>query len=241
MTSAGLIVIGNEVLSGKVEEENARFFIRELRSLGVTLMRVVFIRDDVDTIVADVRSMAAQFDHVLTSGGVGSTHDDVTLQAVAKAFSLPLEAHPDLVSLLEARFGDDINDSARRMSLLPKGAELLGKDELKYPLLKIKNVYVFPGVPSFLRAKFEVLKPRLAMKPFVVEQLYLSVHEHLIAESLAQVDQAFSDVEFGSYPRFDIEDYKVKITIESKSAERVHAAKAALLQRWSPEWVVRVE
>ena len=241
MSSAGLIVIGNEVLSGKVEEENARFIIQELRALGVTLMRVVFIRDDINTIANDVRVMAQQYDHVLTSGGVGSTHDDVTLQAVAQAFELPLSPHPFLGQMLEARFGDDINESAKRMGLLPEGAELLGQEQLKYPLVKVRNVYVFPGVPAFLRAKFEVLKPTLQGAPFVLQQVYLQTSEHLIAQPLAQLAEVFPDVEFGSYPRFDIEEYKVKLTIESKDPARVEAAKQALLERLSPGWVVRVE
>ena len=123
MSTAGLVIIGNEVLSGKVEEQNARFVIQELRDAGVTLMRVVVIRDDIATIARDVREMSSDYDHVFTSGGVGATHDDVTLEGIARAFDVPLEQHPELVSLLE-EFGMELNAAALRMATVPAGSEL---------------------------------------------------------------------------------------------------------------------
>ncbi len=241
MSTAGLVVIGNEVLSGKVEEENARFLIRQLRDLGVMLMRVVFIRDDVETIARDVREMSAAFDHVFTSGGVGSTHDDVTLHAIAQAFGVELEDNAVLVGMLEAHYGERMNAAVRRMGRLPQGAELVGLEELRYPLVKVRNVFVFPGVPVFLRSKFEVVKRLIEGTPFILHQIYLNVGEDRIAEPLTEIDRAFPGVEFGSYPRFDDADHQVKLTVEGRDPEQVAAGLKALLGRLDPAWVVRVE
>lgn len=241
MSTAGLVVIGNEVLSGKVEEENARFLIRELRDLGVMLMRIVFIRDDIDTIARDVREMSAAYSHVFTSGGVGSTHDDVTMHAIAQAFGVELEDNAELIAMLKAHYGDRANDAVLRMGRLPQGAELLGKNELRYPLVRVRNVFVFPGVPMFLRSKFEVVKRLVRGRPFVLRQVFLNVGEDRIAEPLTEIDRAFPDVEFGSYPRFDDADHRVKLTVEGRDPEQVAAGLAALIERLDPAWVVRVE
>ena len=241
MSTAGIVVIGNEVLSGQVEEANARFLVTELRSLGVQLMRVVIIRDDVDTIARDVREMSEAYTHVFTTGGVGSTHDDLTLTAIAQAFDAPIEPHPVLMGMIEAHFGDRINDAVRRMGQLPRGADLLGLNELRFPLVRVRNVYVFPGVPEYLRSKFDWLKPRLEHTPFVVHAVYLRVGEERIAEPLAALDQAYEDVTFGSYPRFDTPEYRTKITLESREQGRVKAALSELLEQLDDDWVVRVD
>jgi molybdenum cofactor synthesis domain-containing protein len=239
MSTAGLVVIGNEVLSGKVEEENARFLIRELRELGVAVMRVVVIRDDVDTIARDVRAMSADHDHVFTSGGVGSTHDDVTMVAIARAFDLPIEEHAGLLRLLERHYAERTNDAVRRMALLPRSAELIGVQQLRYPLVRVRNVFVFPGVPEFLRSKFAAVKDLVRTRPFALGQVFVSVGEDLIADRLTAVAAAFPDLEFGSYPRFDDADHRVKVTIESRDRDRVERGREALLAALEPSWIVR--
>lgn len=241
MSTAGIVVIGNEVLSGQVEEANARYLVHELRAIGVQLMRVVVVRDDVDTIARDVREASDAYTHVFTSGGVGSTHDDLTLTAIAQAFDSPIQPHPVLMQMIETHYGDRINDAVRRMAHLPRDAELLGLGELRYPLVRVRNVYVFPGVPAYLQAKFEWLKPRLAATPFILRQIYLRVGEERIAEGLAALDMAYADVTFGSYPRFDTDEYRTKITLEARDRERVEAALAALLAQLDADWVVRVD
>ena len=241
MSTAGIVVIGNEVLSGQVEEANASYLVPELRALGVQLMRVVVIPDDVPTIAADVKAMADAYTYVFTSGGVGSTHDDLTLAAIAEAFELPMEPHPVLMKMLETHFGDSINDAVRRMGRLPRGAELMGLGELRVPLVRVRNVYVFPGVPQYLRIKFEWLKHHLVGTPFVLKQVFLKVGEERIAERLEALDAAYEDVGFGSYPRFDTDEYRTKITIEARDGERVEAALAALLAQLDVDWIVRVD
>jgi len=240
VVTAGILVIGNEVLSGKVEEENARYLVRALRELGIDLMRICIVRDDVDTIAEEVRAMADRYTWVFTSGGVGSTHDDVTLGAVARAFEADLVEHPGILSLLEEYFGDRMNAAVRRMAQLPEGTELLGLHELSYPIIRVRNVHVFPGVPKYLRMKFDYLKDRLRTdRPFVLRQIYLSVSEDRIAIPLAEEDARFPDVEFGSYPQLDSPEFKTKLTVEGRDASRVEAAFEALLGRLEAGWVVK--
>jgi molybdenum cofactor synthesis domain-containing protein len=239
VSTAGIIVIGNEVLSGKVDEENARFLIRALRELGVAVMRVSIIRDDVERIAREVREMSAEYTWVFTSGGVGSTHDDVTMEGVARAFDVPLEADPRLEALLAVHYGDRMNDAAKRMAIVPRGTELVGYGKIPYPIVRVKNVHVFPGVPSFLRMKFAALEDELRASPFVLKQLFVGVGETRIAALMSDVQRAFPDVEIGSYPRYDTEEYRVKITLESRDEGRVDAALAALAARFEPEWIVR--
>lgn len=242
MSRAGAIIIGNEVLSGKVEEENARFLIRELRGLGVKLERIVFLRDEVDEIAAEVRRMASTYDHVFTSGGVGSTHDDVTFLGVATAFGRPLRLDAELESMLGQRFGAKMTDVVRRMAMVPEGTRLLYARPDRFPVLQVENVFVLPGVPSFFRAKFdEVLRARLGGPPFILRQVYVSVGEDEIALPLETVQKAHPELELGSYPRFDDADHRVRLTVEGRDPDRVQAAFEALLAGLSPDWVVRTE
>lgn len=241
MSTAGIVVIGNEVLSGLVEEANARYLIQELRGLGVQLMKMVVIPDDVDTIADEVRNFSKDYTYVFTSGGIGSTHDDLTLSAISRAFEAPMEAHPVLMEMIETHYGDAVNDAVRRMGHLPRGAQLLGFGELRVPLVQVRNVFVFPGVPAFLRMKFEWLKPRLAHAPFVLKQVYLNVGEERIADRLAAVDAEFEDVAIGSYPRFDSDAYRTKVTFESRDPPRVEQATQAFLSQIDDDWVVRVD
>ena len=241
MSTAAIVVIGNEVLSGKVDDENARYLIRELRALGVRLERISVIRDDLAAIEREVREASAAHTHVFTSGGVGATHDDMTMLGVARAFGVALERHPELVRLLEAHYRDRRTDTVMRMADVPAGTELLGLGELLFPIVKVRNVHVFPGVPSYLRMKFEYLKPRLREKAIVLRQIFVNVGESLIADAMAEVQAAHPDVEIGSYPRFDTKEYRVKITVESGDESAVDRAVAALAGRFEPAWIVRVE
>jgi molybdenum cofactor synthesis domain-containing protein len=240
-STAAIIVIGNEVLSGKVDDENARYLIRELRTLGVQLIRVSIIRDELETIAEEVRKRSAEATYVFTSGGVGATHDDLTMEGVARAFGVKLKRHPALLELLEARYVDRKTDNVLRMADVPEGTELVGLGEQLFPIVKVKNVYVFPGVPAYLKMKFEYLKAGLKENAFVLKQIFVKVGEAAIAEMMTETQNAHPGVEIGSYPRFDGADHRVKITIESRDESAVAEAVAVLLSRFDPAWVVRVE
>lgn len=241
MGTAGIVVVGNEVLSGKVQEENASLLVRELRAVGVEVRRIVVIRDELDEIEAEVRLASARYTHVFTSGGIGSTHDDVTVEGVARALRLPLVRDAELEARIVRHFGARATPSVLRMADIPEGSELLGRDVLIHPLLKVRNVFVLPGVPLYFRRKLEFLKPLVAASPIVLRQLFVRVGEEVVGDVMRAALVAEPAVEIGSYPRFDDADHRVRITVESRDAAAVERALAYLVAHVAPADVVRVE
>jgi len=238
--TAAIIVIGNEVLSGKVEDINSRYLLKELYQLGVRVQRVITIPDELETIAEEVRKASAQWDYVFTSGGVGPTHDDVTFPGVARAFGVPLVEHPDLLKLVQSHFKHDINDAARRLSRIPEGTELLYEGNLIYPLSRIHNVYVFPGVPEMLRTRFEAVKERFREAPYFLIRIFTQQGESVLAAHLEDTLIRFSGLEIGSYPRFDCEEYRVELTMESKDPALLARARDHLLSCMDDVQVVRI-
>jgi FAD synthetase len=239
--TAAIVVIGNEILTGKSEDKNASFLIGELHKLGVALRRVIIVPDDVDTIAKAVRDCASEFDHVFTSGGVGPTHDDVTIEAIARAFDRAVVRHPELEAMLRGYFGDDADAARMRMADTPDGAELIREKGLRWPVLAMENVYVLPGVPELFRSKFEAIRERFRAEPFHISEIYTREDEFDIAPRLDKVAAENPDVEIGSYPTFTRDDYRVKITIESKEAAAVERARKALLELLDPDAIARME
>jgi molybdopterin-biosynthesis enzyme MoeA-like protein len=178
---------------------------------------------------------------VFTSGGIGSTHDDVTVEGVARALGLPLVRDPDLEARIVRHFGARATASVLRMADIPEGSELLGRDVLIHPLLKVRNVFVLPGVPLYFRRKLEFLKPLVAASPIVLRQLFVRVGEEIVGDVMRAALVAEPAVEIGSYPRFDDADHRVRITVESRDAAAVERALAFLVARVAPSDVVRVE
>ena len=238
--TAGIVVIGNEILTGKSEDKNATFLITELHELGVALRRVIIIPDEIDTISKAVRECSSLFDYVFTSGGVGPTHDDVTIEAVAHAFGRRVVRHPELDQMLRGYFGGEADSARMRMADIPEGSELISGEGLRWPVLVTENVYVLPGVPELFRTKFEAIKERFRAEPFRISEIYTREDEFDIAPRLDKVAAHHPDVEIGSYPTFTREDYRVKITIESKEAEAVERASRALLDLLDPGSIARV-
>ncbi|HKY03390.1 MAG TPA: molybdopterin-binding protein [Blastocatellia bacterium] len=239
--TAAVVVIGNEILTGKSEDLNASFLIGELYNLGVALKRIVIIPDDVEEIARAVRESAEMFDYVFTSGGVGPTHDDVTIEGVARAFDRPVVRHPELAAMLRGYFGDDADEARMRMADMPEGSELIREKGLRWPVLATRNVYVLPGVPELFRSKFEAMKDRFRQEPFHARAVYTLEDEFDIAPRLEQVAAAHAAVDIGSYPTFTRDDYRVKITLESKESESVDRAFQDLLDLLDANAIVRKE
>ncbi len=240
-TTAAILVIGDEILSGKVDDQNARLLIGELRELGVALRRILIIPDEVDTVAAAVRELSDGFDHVFTSGGVGPTHDDVTITGVALAFGQPVIRHPELEGRLRAYFGDGADDAKLRMADVPENAELVEMPDWRWPVLLCRNVYILPGVPELFRKKFLAMRERFRVAPFFAQAIYTLEDEFDIAAELRAVAEAHPLVAIGSYPNFSTPDYKVKITLESKDSAALEAAVEALMMKLDSEQVVRHE
>jgi molybdenum cofactor synthesis domain-containing protein len=217
--SAVLLVIGNEVLSAKVSDENGPFLARRLRELGIRLLAIHTIQDDPGEIAAALERVHARCSWVFTTGGVGPTHDDVTIEAVALALGRPLSRHPALEEVFRTMHEGDPS----------------------YPTLVVENVVMLPGVPEFCRFQFESIAQSLAAPPFKLACVYVRIGEGPIAPVLDRIVRDHPRVEIGSYPRFDGADHRVKLTVESKDEARVVAARDALVAALPPGAVVRIE
>jgi molybdenum cofactor synthesis domain-containing protein len=240
--TAAILLIGDEILAGKVADENAAFLIAELRALGVALRRILVIPDELDTIATSVADLSARFTHVFTSGGVGPTHDDRTMEGVARAFGMKVVRHPELDRLLRGFYGAKLEERNLRMADLPDGAELVAQGKLPWPVIKVRNVYVMPGVPIIFRKKFDAIREDFRQSPYHLRQIYLSCDEGPLAAHLDRVVAEFPTVACGSYPRFDAAaDYRVKVTLESKDGAEVDRARDALVGWLPTDWLLRQE
>jgi FAD synthetase len=239
--TAAIVVIGNEILTGKSEDRNASFLIGELYNLGVALRRIAVIPDDLEDISATVRECSERFDYVFTSGGVGPTHDDMTIEGIARAFNRPVVRHPELAAMLRGYFGEDADEKRMRMADIPEGAGLIRERGMRWPVLAMENVIILPGVPELFRSKFEAIRERFRAEPFHASTLYTREDEFDIAPRLDRVAAEHPDVEIGSYPTFTREDYRVKITVESKESAAVDRAVAALRELLDPAALVRAD
>ncbi|MDH5526927.1 MAG: competence/damage-inducible protein A [Nitrospirota bacterium] len=219
--TAGIVIIGDEVLSAAVREVNSVFLCEELVKLGVAVRRVVMAPDLVEEIAADVSDCAARFDHVLTSGGVGPTHDDVTMQGVAAAFGRPLVRSAEAERIIRNFYGADMADAALRMADVPEGAELVMPEGMRFPVVRVENVWVFPGSPHLMRAKFNAIKDRFASTPFIMEQISVNAGEPEIAPFLESVQNDHPQVAIGSYPQEPGEPVQLILTIKGKDHSAV--------------------
>lgn len=242
MATAAILVIGDEILSGKTEEENARFLIRELRELGVALKLIMVVPDDIEQIARVLSNLSSDYTYVFTSGGVGPTHDDVTLAGVSRAFSVPIVRHPELESLIRSYFGEKVDETHLLMANVPEGSQLITGDGLKWPVLVYQNVYILPGVPRFFREKFTAIREQFRSSCFYLRLIYTLEDEFAISKHLQAVAEQYKSVSIGSYPSFEKEsDYKVKITVESRDRESVERAFNQLLLLLQEEQIVRCQ
>jgi molybdenum cofactor synthesis domain-containing protein len=240
-TTAGLLIIGNEILSGKVQDANSPYLCRELRALGVEVKRISVIPDDVEAIASEVAVFAATFDIVITTGGVGPTHDDVTVEGIARGLGRPVIRHPDLERLVHRLYPGRVNDARLRLAHVPEGAQLVGQPDLVFPVVVIQNIYVFPGVPEILRQKFESIKERFRDSPFYLRKVFVTASEAAIAEHLNAVVREYPDLLLGSYPELHNPEYRVRLTLESKDPAYLDSAFNLLMRLLPASAVARVE
>jgi molybdenum cofactor synthesis domain-containing protein len=223
--TAAALIIGNELLSGKVEEANLPLLARTLRGLGVELRRVVMVLDDVDTIAREVRHLAASHDWLFTSGGVGPTHDDVTIEAVAKAFDVKVVSSPEVEQMIRGYYGERCTAGHLRMALMPEGAALEASPEIRWPTLRLKNTWLLPGIPEVFRMKLPVVMSRIsAGKPYISRAVYTQMEEGTLKPLLDAVVAAFPGVDVGSYPKWRDATYKTKLTFDGRDEAIVIAA-----------------
>jgi molybdenum cofactor synthesis domain-containing protein len=200
---ACLIIIGNEILSGRTHDKNLPYLAEELNTLGVRLVETRVIPDIEDTIIETLNECRAKFDYVFTTGGIGPTHDDITSECVAKAFGVAIELNADAHDLLKSHYDNpaDLNEARLRMARIPVGAELIQNPISKAPGFRMENVYVMAGVPMIMQAMFQGIKHQLiGGKPMVSRSVGGYIPEGTIAKVLAEIQGDFPVTDIGSYP-----------------------------------------
>jgi FAD synthetase len=239
--TAGIVIIGNEVLSGKTQDINSHFFCTELRQLGVEVQKISTISDEIELIGQEVAAFSKRFDWVFTSGGVGPTHDDVTIEGIARGFGLNVVRHPEIERRMRQRLGAEVNEARLRMANVPEGAELLATEALFAPVVKIHNVFIFPGIPKILQERFHAIKERFRDTPYFLKVVYVKQGEGVIASIMNDLLLNYPQLLLGSYPVLDIPEYKVKVTLESKDSVYLDRALQSFLSSLPDGAVHRIQ
>ena len=226
--TAALLIIGNEILSGRTKDANLQFLALHLNELGVRLMEARVIPDVEATIIATINECRAKFDYVITTGGIGPTHDDITADCVAKAFGLPIGPHPEAMRRMTAhyqRMGTEFNDARQRMARTPEGATLIDNPVSTAPGFQIGNVFVLAGVPMIVEAMFKSFQHRLVGgKPMLSRTVRIDLPEGTIAEPLRQLQERYGDLEIGSYPAFRMGKISTGLVLRGTEPARLDIA-----------------
>lgn len=240
--TAAALIIGNEILTGKVQEGNLGYLGQELFKLGIVLARAVVCRDEIAVIVRELNELRSSHDLVFTSGGVGPTHDDVTLPAIAQAFGRPLVRAPQIEVLVREYHGNRVTEDHLRMADVPEGARFIANDDVPWPTVVIDNVYIFPGVPEIFRLKFAVLRAHLNQgQRFYSRAVLTMCDEGEIASQLTLVAGQNPQLFIGSYPRFRSSDYRLKVTVDGADEARVAQALEQIIASLPQDKIVRIE
>ena len=215
--NAAILIIGNEILSGRTQDTNTSTLATWLNSLGVKVGEVRVIPDVEETIVSSVNLLRKNYNYVFTSGGIGPTHDDITSESVSKAFNLPYEKHEEGYKILEAYYkSGEFNDGRQKMIWMPRGANLILNPTSGAPGFYVENVFVLPGVPSILKSMLGGIKNKIVGgNPIISHTISLRTFESHIADSLTEVQNKYQDVEIGSYPFFQAGKLGVSIVMRS--------------------------
>lgn len=228
--TASVILIGNELLSGRTQDANLNYIAKGLNEIGITLCEAAIIPDVEAVIVDTLNDRRRQRDYVFTTGGIGPTHDDITAACVAKAFGLPLVQHPEALALMERHYGkENFTEARKRMANVPQGARLIPNPVSIAPGFVIENVYVLAGVPSICHAMFDSLKGSLkGGRPVLSRTTTVFLPESLLALPLEDIQKANPDVEIGSYPFVRQNRIGVSLVARSPDIARVTTVENAL-------------
>jgi molybdenum cofactor synthesis domain-containing protein len=231
IVTAAVLVIGDEILSGRTKDKNIGYIAEYLTGIGIDLREVRVVADVQEDIVAALNALRARYDHVFTTGGIGPTHDDITADSVAKAFGVPIDVDPRAVALLLERIPkDQLNEARLRMARIPEGATLIENAVSKAPGFSIGNVHVMAGVPAIMQAMLDALAPRLATgRKMLSRSVSAGLKEGDVAAALAAVQAQYPDVAMGSYPTFDPEvGFTTTLVLRSRDEARLAEAEAAV-------------
>jgi len=228
IVTASVLIIGNEILSGRTQDANLAYIAQGLAQAGVVLREARVIPDVPDTIVATVNELRAKFDYVFTTGGIGPTHDDITSECVARAFGLPLIVHPEAHKAFLSYYAPgELNEARMRMAMTPEGAELIPNPISRAPGFRIGNVFVMAGIPRVMQAMFDSVKPNLKGGPPVLSRtVSCGVPEGILAKGLGEIQGRYADLDIGSYPYTRRGTFGVALVLRGREAARLDRAKA---------------
>ena len=230
--TAGMVVIGDEILSGRTKDRNIGFVADTLTILGIDLVEVRIVGDDQAAIVEAVNALRARCTYVFTSGGIGPTHDDITADAISAAFGRPCIYDPRAIDILAEAYGArDIvfTDARKRMARMPEGADLIANSVSSAPGFRVENVHVMAGVPKICQAMMDAVVPTLRHgRPMISETLECTLPEGVLGQPLGEVQDDHPDTMIGSYPQWDDGRFRTQIVVRGREREAVDAAASAV-------------
>ncbi len=229
--TAALLVIGDEILSGRTKDKNIGYIAEYLTNIGIDMKEVRVVPDEEEEIVAAVNALRKRYTYLFTTGGIGPTHDDITADSVAKALGLELYEDQRIIDMMLQRLKpEDLNEARRRMARIPVGAEHVANPVSKVPGFRVENVIVMAGVPSIMQAMLDDVAPRLTTGARMISETIdaMGVPEGGYAAGLGDIAKAHPGVIIGSYPQFGEGRFKNQIVVRSKDADSLQAAAAAV-------------
>ena len=229
--TAALLVIGDEILSGRTKDQNISYIAGYLAKIGIDLCEVRIVPDTASEIIAAVNALRARYDYLFTTGGIGPTHDDITADAVAAALGVEISEDPRAITLLlEIIVPEDLNEARRRMARIPHGAELIDNRISKAPGFKIENVIVLAGVPAIMQVMLDAIAPQLVRGALVIAETIFAgnLREGDYAAALEKLAAASPELTFGSYPAFRDGRFHNEIVVRGKDAAKVAKVAAAV-------------
>ena len=227
--TAALVVIGNEILSGRTKDVNVAYLARQLTALGIQLAEVRMVRDEERAIIAAVNTLRAAHTYVFTTGGIGPTHDDITCEAISRAFNLPYRIHPEAERILVEFYKDtgrELNEARMRMAYTPEGATLIDNPVSRAPGFRVENVHVLAGIPAVMRAMFESVAPTLkGGRAVKSREIAVLLGEGDVAARLEALQERYTALEIGSYPF--VRDNAYGTTLVLRGTDEDEIARAA--------------
>lgn len=228
--TAAILVIGDEILSGRTKDKNIGYIAEYLTNIGIELRQVRIVPDLLDEIVSAVNALRSRYTYVFTTGGIGPTHDDITADSIAAAFGVPIDVDPRALAMLSERFNpEELNDARLRMARIPQGAELIANSISKAPGFTIGNVIVMAGVPAIMQAMLDVVGPTLKTGTRILsDTVRAGLREGDIGSALGRIAEAHPQVAIGSYPFWSEAGPDTNVVVRSRDPEKLAEAMAAV-------------
>jgi molybdenum cofactor synthesis domain-containing protein len=230
--TAAVMIIGDEILSGRTQDTNLNFIAKYLATYGVDLCEARVVGDIKDEIISALNTLRARYDYVITTGGIGPTHDDITADCVAEAFGVKLIEHPEIIEMMQKRWAGELNAARRRMARVPEGGSLVKNSVQGPPGFQIGNVFVLAGVPMVMRGMMDDVVPRLRTGAVVISKTVRveGAGEGVIAEPLAALAKSHPELSIGSYPFFGPQGYGSNLVVRGRDSTAVEETVAALIE-----------